>query len=179
MREKTNWMGRVQLALAFAIVGCLVCAEPASGQRRGAHHAGHGLKHGVVVTALPSGNVRTTVAGVTYYYHDGVFYHHGSKGYIVVPAPIGAVVNALPPDTAKVAAGADTLTFFDGAFYHWDADKDAYVVVDPPDGSEVPWVPDGYTIADRDGVLYYVYGGVYYRPVLRGGKRVYVVGRTT
>ena len=65
----------------------------------------------------------------------------------------------------------------DGAFYHWDADQDAYVVVDPPDGSEVPWVPDGYTIADRDGILYYVYGGVYYRPVLRRGKRVYVVNR--
>ncbi len=90
-------------------------------------------------------------------------------------APTGADVAALPDEVFIVTVGSQTYSFFGGAFYRWDSDRDAYVVVEPPEGAEVPFIPEGYTVADHDGVLYYVYGDVYYRPVLREGVTVYVV----
>jgi hypothetical protein len=36
------------------------------------------------------------IAGVTYYYSEGVFYQRRANTYIVVPAPVGAVVTTVP-----------------------------------------------------------------------------------
>lgn len=45
---------------------------------------------------LPLAAAMLFIAGVTYYYCEGVFYQRRANAYIVVPAPVGAVVTMVP-----------------------------------------------------------------------------------
>ena len=45
---------------------------------------------------LPLAAAMLFMAGVTYYYCEGVFYQRRANTYVVVPAPVGAVVTTVP-----------------------------------------------------------------------------------
>ena len=53
-----------------------------------------------------------------------------------------------------------------GTFYRQA--PDGYVVVTAPVGAIITTLPSGYSSVVRNGVTYYVYGGVYYLPHERG-----------
>jgi hypothetical protein len=70
------------------------------------HHHGYRMvppPHGIRVSYIPEGYVTLKVAGVPYFYFDGVYYRHNAAGryYEVVPAPIGAVVPYLPRERIR------------------------------------------------------------------------------
>ncbi|OHE79405.1 MAG: hypothetical protein A3G75_01570, partial [Verrucomicrobia bacterium RIFCSPLOWO2_12_FULL_64_8] len=79
---------------------------------------------------LPHGYVRVDVGRDPYYYHRGVFYRQGPRGYVVTRAPRGAIVRELPSRYVRFYVG--------GTFYYRYSDvyyttcPDGYVVVDPP-----------------------------------------------
>lgn len=52
--------------------------------------------HGGWGWALPAAAVAITIAGLTYYTYNGVYYRPGPQGYVVVPPP-GPVVYSTPP----------------------------------------------------------------------------------
>ncbi len=61
---------------------------------------------------LPRVAIRLTVGGFPYYYCEGDYYRYGPRGYVIVPAPVGAVVTTLPEPHQTV--------IINGVVYHYD-----------------------------------------------------------
>jgi hypothetical protein len=116
------------------------------------------------------------VDGDTVWYRDGAFFRLAPAGYVVIRAPLGVPVPALPTAAARVQLGERTYWYHRGTFYARAADGAAYVTVAPPPGAVVESLPtDVSAIADIDGVLYCLYGGAFYRPILLDGRTAYLV----
>lgn len=64
--------------------------------------------------------------------------------------------------------------FRDGIFYKW-RDRD-YVVVTPPIGLRISFLPQGYRVIYHRRLRYYFFGGIYYR--FLPGVRMFVVVKT-
>lgn len=91
---------------------------------------------GVSVGApVPHGYTRVHVGRDPYYYHRGMFYRPGPRGYYVVRAPRGAVIRHLPPHYSRVYYGS-TVYYRYGDVYYRDY-PGGYVVVDEPSRSVV------------------------------------------
>lgn len=153
-------------------------ARDAAGQQR---YAGLRLPDaapvpGQVVGALPREASRLTTGGDTVYYHDGVFLRPAGEGYAVIRAPLGLSVPALPAAAARVSCGEREYWYDRGTFYARAGDGPGYVTVFAPPGAVVPTLPtDVSAIADIGGVLYYLYAGAFYRPILHEGRTAYLV----
>lgn len=80
---------------------------------------------------IPHGYSRVYVGRDPYYYHRGVFYRPGPRGYYVVHAPRGAVVRVLPPHYSRVYVGS-TIYYRYGDVYYRET-PGGYVVVDAPE----------------------------------------------
>ena len=59
----------------------------------------------------------------------------------------------------------------------YDEKSDGYLVTEPPMGTQVPYLPDGYTEETVNGVEYYKLGTIYYRPDLAGDDELFVVSK--
>jgi hypothetical protein len=134
------------------------------------------LVPGQVVDALPASAVRISANGDTVYYADGVYFRPAPTGFVVIRAPLGVIVPALPDGATRVTHAGPALWYDRGAFYAEQADGAGYRAVSPSVGCVVPSLPtDVSAIADIDGVLYYLYAGVFYRPIVRDGRTAYEV----
>jgi len=128
---------------------------------------------GTAIDVLPDGYVSVMVGTAPYYYHRGIFYRPYRRGYIVVPAPIGAWVIGPPPGSVMVLVENDPFHYYRGTFYA--PLEGRYVVVRPPIGAFVRSVPETAATRRVDGVEYKEYAGTYYRPAIEGGRRGYQV----
>jgi len=141
-----------------------------------------GFALGVAVSSPPEAAVPVPVQGssTTYQYYGGAFYEPAptGEGYVTAPAPVGATVDA-PPLNCTIVFGPppDELgyCYFQGAFFLYNQELDQYVVAEPPTGVAVPYLPEGYTEENVEGVTYFKLGGYYYRPYFEGDEMVYVV----
>lgn len=127
---------------------------------------------GTAIDVLPHGYVSVVVGSMPYYYHHGVFYRPYRRGYVVVPAPIGAVIMFSPPGVVVMVEN-DPFHYYRGVFYAPRGGR--YVVVRPPIGAFVRSVPPTAVTHHVDGVEYKEYAGTYYRPAIREGQRGYQV----
>lgn len=127
---------------------------------------------GTAIDVLPSGFVTVTVASRPYYYHRGMFYRPYRRGYVIVPAPIGAVI-MVPPPGVVVMVENDPYHYYRGTFYAPRGNR--YVVVRPPLGAFVRTLPPTAVTHRIDGVEFKEYAGTYYRPAIRDGNRGYQV----
>jgi hypothetical protein len=103
-----------------------------------------------------------------YHYDNGVYYQEstndqGEKGYVAIPAPIGAKVPSLPEGYETAKAGSNTYYYYGGVFYTKDTDG-KYVVVQGPVGAVVANLPDGAKEEYHNDILYYNYNGIYFQP---------------
>jgi len=128
---------------------------------------------GTAIDVLPHGFVSITVGTVPYYYHRGVFYRPYRRGYVVVPAPMGATIARPPRGYAMVYVDGSPFHYYYGTFYAPRGDR--YVVVRPPLGAFVRRVPRTAVTRRVDGVEYKEYAGTYYRPAIRDGRRGFEV----
>ena len=85
---------------------------------------------------LPYGYRTFLHGGLTYYFFNGHFYHHGSQGYAVVTAPVGATIRFLPPGSVAVTVGAGTYYTLSGVYYQQV--HNGYLIVNPPVVIETP-----------------------------------------
>jgi Family of unknown function (DUF6515) len=147
-----------------------------------------GLAGGVAGYAIgsavnsPPGAVSVPVAGAAqpYQYYGGAFYQPApeDEGYVTAQAPVGATVDAPPLDcTIVYGPPPDEIgyCYFQGAFFTYNDTIDQYVVAEPPVGAAVPYLPEGYTEEEVDGVKYLKLGGYHYRPYFMGEELQYVV----
>ena len=84
------------------------------------------------VSKLPRGYVKVVVRSKPYYYHSGVFYSKGPKGYIRIAAPVGARITALPKLSVRVVIGGVPYWNYFGTYYRYDRSKREYIVVERP-----------------------------------------------
>ncbi len=122
------------------------------------HDTRHGHDHyypdrGAIVRDLPRGTIGLSYAGVSYRYHDGVWYEPRGPAFMVVAPPIGLVVPSLPTfATALAARGGETYLYANQTYYRPRPDLGGYEVVnDPPEsvsqlGSEMYVAPQSNTI---------------------------------
>lgn len=119
---KTSFPATGLLALALAAAGL---AQPVTASA--ATHVGVDIGVGI---PLPRGYATVHVGRDNYYYHRGVFYRPGPRGYYVVRAPRGAIIRTLPPHYARVYVGPSVYYRY-GDIYYQDY-RGGYIVVDPP-----------------------------------------------
>jgi hypothetical protein len=102
------------------------------------------------VVKLPAGHKRIVVGGIPYFYHHGVFYKEGPKGYIVAKAPVKARITVLPAGYVTVHVGKVPYYYYYGTYYVYDPDEKVYIVTEPPDEAEAVEVLalDKITLAD-------------------------------
>ena len=98
------------------------------------HFHYHRVGHRVHV--LPKPYVHIVVGGFPYFYYYGTFYKPLGSTYVVVSAPIGAVVTSLPVGFAAFSIGLSTYYYVNDTYYVWDEPRDAYVVVEKPQGAD-------------------------------------------
>lgn len=82
-----------------------------------------------------------------------------------------------PPIDCTIVFGPDHqgYRFFQGAFFIYDEKNDQYIVAEPPTGTCVPYLPDGYEELEIQGATYMKLGATYYRPYYEGDEVIYVV----
>lgn len=137
---------------------------------------------GLFVTTLAVTAIVVTVVNKNkqkeqYKYDNGTYYkessQNGQKGYVAVPAPIGAKVPTLPSDNTQITVDNTSYYYYASTFYTQSGSD--YVVVQPPPGAIVPYVPDGYVKKEINGVQYYLDNNIYYLPKSENGDIVYEV----
>lgn len=75
-----------------------------------AHHRPHYKK-------MPRGYLSIHFGGIPYFYYSGLFYRHGSSGYFMVSAPIGAIVYSLPVGYRTVVVDRSTYYCYNDVYY--------------------------------------------------------------
>ena len=76
--------------------------------------------------------MKITVRNKQYYYNAGVYYNHGTQGYTVIAAPIGARIKILPAGYTRIVISGRPYFHYYGAYYLYDNDVDEYYVVACP-----------------------------------------------
>jgi len=66
---------------------------------------------------LPGGSIEIWVAGVRYYYFDGLYYVRDGFDYELVTPPVGAYVGAIPPDFQPVSINGSVYYANNGVYY--------------------------------------------------------------
>jgi len=123
--------------------------------------------------APPGGSTSIEVSGSTYLYDQGIFWLQQGPQYTVVTAPIGAVVAKLPLGVTRVTSRQAAAWYLFGTFF---AQKgNAFEVIKPSAGTQVFYLPDGYSQEKANGVDVYRFGDTLYRPVIVQGILAYQV----
>ena len=131
------------------------------------------------VTVLPTRTRIVPLGGISYRYHNGLYYRPIGTSFELVSAPVGFRLNVLPPGYRRILVGPNPYYYYYGAFYQPLPNNDGYQVIAPPVGAIVYELPNGYDRVVIEGITYYVNDGVYYRAdVDEQGNVIYeVVGK--
>jgi len=92
---------------------------------------------GYAVPALPRGYYEARFRGNPYYFNRGVWYRPYGGRFVVSVAPVGLFVPVLPPYYSTLWVGGTPYYYADDTYYAWRPQERGYVVVDPPDESQV------------------------------------------
>jgi len=112
-------------SLLFLTLGAASLAVPTLS--RASTHVNVGIGVGV---AVPRGYTEVRVGPDRYYYHRGVYYRPGPRGYYVVRAPRGAYIRTLPPHYTRIYVGGVYYYRYGDVYYQ--PSREGYIVVDPP-----------------------------------------------
>src|ERR1700716_3824960 len=137
------------LLFAALLVACLnqtYCYAQSGEQRRSGeqpepyrkhHDTRHGHDHvypdrGSIVRDLPRGSFVVNYAGLSYRFHDGVWFEPRGPAFMVVEPPIGVMVPTLPSFATPVAHGAEAYLYANGIFYEPRPELGGYEVINDP-----------------------------------------------
>ncbi len=70
-----------------------------------------------VIIVLPRDATRLKYSDGNYYYCRGRYYKHDPRGYVVIPAPVGAVISSLPEGHRTMIIDGVTYHEYDGVYY--------------------------------------------------------------
>ena len=103
----------------------------------------HGHDHaypdrGAVLRDAPRGSTVVNYAGVSYRFHDGVWFEPRGPAYIVVAPPIGLVVPTIPAFATPVAGGGEKYLYANDIYYRARPDLGGFEVVNEPSEVTAP-----------------------------------------
>ena len=110
----------------------------------------------------------------TYYFRDGICYHHCNDRYVVSRPPVGIRVQRLP-HYRTIWLNNICYYYYYGTFYRYIDAMSTYEVVVPPVGAIVESIPEGYQQLTIEGQTYYIVDGIQYKPVIYDGEIWYEV----
>ncbi len=118
-------------------------------------------------------------------YYGGRWYGGGwyGGGYRVPPGwgwaafttglVIGSTIATPPPYYSTVYVGSTTYIYSDGVFLQ--PSGSSYVIIEPPVGVVVTYLPEGCTTTQINNTSYYNCSNIYYQPFYQNGNTVYKV----
>ena len=136
---------------------------------------------GATIATLPPVYETVYVGSTTYYYANGHYYTPApSGGYVYTAPPTGVTVQQPPDQVVNVTVNDKDYGYADGAYYEVQKPKEeggepSFKTVEAPLGAKVDYLPDGASSKTVDGVVYFTYNDVYYRPFYSGSDVVYIV----
>jgi hypothetical protein len=86
---------------------------------------------------------------------------------------IGAAIAQPPPYYSTVYVGSTPYMYSDGVYMQ--PSGSSYIIVAPPAGAVVDYLPDGCEIKQINTTTYYNCSNVYYQPFYQNGSTVYKV----
>jgi hypothetical protein len=140
-----------------------------------------GLVIGATIATLPPVYETVYVGSTTYYYANGHYYTPApSGGYVYTAPPTGVTVQQPPDQVINVTVNDKDYGYAEGAYYEVQEPEEeggepTFKTVEAPLGAKVDYLPDGVTSETIDGVAYFVFNDVYYRPFYSGSDVVYIV----
>lgn len=106
---------------------------------------------GAVLRSLPHGHVPVVHHGHRYFFHDGIYYARGHRGYTRILPPPGLVMVHLPVGATRVVVSHRPYYYYNDVYYE-EVNAGGYVVVaDPYAAGEL--VSPGETIRITAGTL--------------------------
>ena len=102
-------------------------------------------KTGALVRNVPVNSISLRFGGVSFVFHDGLYYRHVKQGYKVVRPPVGLRVNHLPAGYERLVMRGSTYYFAQGIYYVFE--DGAYRVIDEP-----AYLDDEYVTEDNSVV---------------------------
>jgi hypothetical protein len=136
------------------------------------HHGGDDFHFHRPFRVLPFGFLTLYVAGVPFYYADGIYYQPAYGGYQEVYPPVGATIPQPPDGAIAIDANGTTYYYAGGAFYVQQPDG-TYALVPAPMGVIVPELPPDAVQVNISGTTAYQFNNVYYEPVFVNGVTQY------
>src|SRR5580698_5825190 len=106
-------------------------------------HLGHDHFYpdrGSIVREAPQGAIAVNYAGLSYRFHDGVWYEPRGPAFMVVAPPIGLVVPTLPTFTTVWAHGGEVYLYCNDVYYQPRPDLGGYEIVNDPTSESTPKV---------------------------------------
>jgi hypothetical protein len=95
---------------------------------------------GSIVREVPQGAAVLSYAGLTYRFHDGVWYEPRGPAFMVVSPPIGLVVQTLPTFSTVWAHGGEVYLYCNDVYYQPRPDLGGYEIVNDPTSESTPKV---------------------------------------
>ncbi len=86
---------------------------------------------------------------------------------------VGAAIATPPPYYNTIYVGSTTYIYSDGIFL--EPSDNSYIVVRPPVGAVVTYLPEGCSMIQINNLAYYNCSDIYYQPLYRNGSTVYKV----
>lgn len=122
------------LALATLAPVSLSAAKHHGPPHQGATHV-HAAPHGPVIGAYvgiqpPVGSISIQVGNFSFRYHNGVYYKHTKRGYVVTQAPRGAIIHSLPSGHTRVVSHGNVYYCYNNVYYRQA--PDGYIVTEAP-----------------------------------------------
>ncbi|MCT4639089.1 MAG: DUF6515 family protein [Bacteroidales bacterium] len=132
------------------------------------HHRHIHLHWGVRVKVLPKNNTRIIYKKHNYYYDSGVYYRKRSGVYVVSGAPVGLRIRVLPTNCRVIRVGGNHYYYYFGTYYMKVITQHGvkYEVINPPVGTIVYDLPEGYKEKVIDGKVYYQLNNILYKQVI-------------
>ncbi|MBN2233167.1 MAG: SH3 domain-containing protein [Deltaproteobacteria bacterium] len=124
------------LLLAGILTAGTIGTTITAAEARPPYRRHHRPPYGRVVPHLPQHHRTFIHGGISFFFHDGLYYRHGPRGYIVVRAPIGAFITTLPGGYRTVIV--DDRTYYCHQDVYYQPRQTGYVVVNPPAEVLVP-----------------------------------------
>ena len=144
------------------------------------YYYGHRLRH------LPRTARRYDYGGTGYYYLDGFYYRLIDGYYCLTRPPVGTILDMAAVSALKALTvaminttddrynAAEQIYYDDGIFFVLDKNGE-YLVIDPPIGTKVPYLPDDYEKVRYDGETLYKVEQVLFQKIYYKGEIFYEV----
>ncbi|WP_052353925.1 DUF6515 family protein [Flectobacillus major] len=125
------------------------------------------------INTVPTAAIAINFGGISFRYHNGIYYKPYNNTYVVTAPPMGIRVNTIPVGCRRIVIQNRDYYYYNGTYYQpYD---NQYTTVAPPIGALVESIPSGYEKLQINGDTYYVVDGIQYRAVLNNGEIWYEV----